>query len=117
LARQGVNVAVVARSADKLEMVAQDLRQLRVKAIAIPIDLRDPVSRGLMVARVQAELGPVDILVNNAGITSGGRLGTRSFDQIQEVVETNLLRDHANPGNPDMLRRRQVTLSRLLPGW
>ena len=43
-----------------------------------------------MVAKVEAELGPVDILVNNAGINPTQPLESISFEQWQRVLRTNL---------------------------
>jgi len=41
-------------------------------------------------AKVAAELGPVDIVVNNAGITRDGVLHRMTFDQWNDVIQTNL---------------------------
>jgi len=42
------------------------------------------------VARITEELGPVDILVNNAGITRDTTLHRMTFEQWNEVIQTNL---------------------------
>ncbi|WP_294395545.1 acetoacetyl-CoA reductase [uncultured Sphingomonas sp.] len=42
------------------------------------------------VAQVEAELGPVDIVVNNAGITRDSTLLKQTWEQWQEVIDTNL---------------------------
>lgn len=42
------------------------------------------------VARIEAELGPIDILVNNAGITRDGVIHKMTFEQWNEVMQTNL---------------------------
>jgi acetoacetyl-CoA reductase len=41
-------------------------------------------------AKVAAELGPVDIVVNNAGITRDGVLHRMTFEQWNDVIQTNL---------------------------
>jgi len=41
-------------------------------------------------AKVEAELGPVEIVVNNAGITRDGVLHRMSFEQWNDVIQTNL---------------------------
>lgn len=66
LAREGVSVALAARSADRLERVAQELSKLPAKVVVIPTDLRNAQAREALVARAEVELGAVDILVNNA---------------------------------------------------
>src|SRR3954466_13346815 len=40
--------------------------------------------------KVTAELGPVDIVVNNAGITRDGVLHRMTFEQWNDVIQTNL---------------------------
>jgi acetoacetyl-CoA reductase len=40
--------------------------------------------------RVAAELGPVEIVVNNAGITRDGVLHRMTFEQWNDVIQTNL---------------------------
>jgi acetoacetyl-CoA reductase len=40
--------------------------------------------------KVAAELGPVDIVVNNAGITRDGVLHRMTFEQWNDVLQTNL---------------------------
>jgi len=41
-------------------------------------------------AKVEQELGPVDIIVNNAGITRDGVLHRMTFEQWNDVIQTNL---------------------------
>ncbi len=42
------------------------------------------------VARVVADLGPVDVLVNNAGITRDGTMHRMTYEQWQQVIDTNI---------------------------
>jgi len=42
------------------------------------------------IKQIEAELGPVDILVNNAGITRDGTMHKMSFEQWNQVIQTNL---------------------------
>ena len=45
LAREGVNIALSARSEDKLTAVAHGLKEHNVRAIAVPADVTDSKSR------------------------------------------------------------------------
>jgi NAD(P)-dependent dehydrogenase (short-subunit alcohol dehydrogenase family) len=66
-ADQGAKVALVARTASKLEAVAAEIRDGGGTALAIPTDVTDQTAVKAMARQAEAELGPVDLLVNNAG--------------------------------------------------
>ncbi|HSK39514.1 MAG TPA: acetoacetyl-CoA reductase [Arenibaculum sp.] len=42
------------------------------------------------IAKVEGELGPVEIVVNNAGITRDGVLHRMTYEQWNDVIQTNL---------------------------
>jgi NADP-dependent 3-hydroxy acid dehydrogenase YdfG len=88
LARDGHRVALLARRADRVEALAEELGE---GAAAIEADVTDRDSVVAAAERVRGELGGADILVNNAGVML---LAPFSSDQRQEhrqMVETNLL--------------------------
>ena len=66
-AEEGAKVALVARTASKLEEAAAEIREEGGAALAVPADVTDYTAVKAMARRVEAELGPVDLLVNNAG--------------------------------------------------
>lgn len=70
LALQGADIAILARRKEKLEKVAEEIRELGVKCISIQCDVTETASILAAVSAVKAEYGKADILVNNAG--SGG---------------------------------------------
>ncbi len=91
LAAEGVNVAICARGEDTLNQTADELRATGVKVGAFVADLGDESGAADLVAKTQAELGPIDILVNNVG----GSLGTSdlvnsSLDDFHMVMNANL---------------------------
>ena len=67
LGRAGARVLLVARSADKLEAVARDIRGQGGHAQTHPCDLSDPIAVGELVERLLATYGHVDVLISNAG--------------------------------------------------
>lgn len=73
-AREGADVAVAARTLAEVEAVAEAIRGLGRRAVAIPCDVTDPEAAAACVRKAEAELGPVQILVNNAGIAVSARL-------------------------------------------
>jgi acetoacetyl-CoA reductase len=42
------------------------------------------------VGKIAAELGPIEVLVNNAGITRDGTIQKMTFEQWNDVIQTNL---------------------------
>ena len=42
------------------------------------------------VAKIESEVGPVEILINNAGITRDGTMHKMTFEQWNQVIQTNL---------------------------
>lgn len=91
LARQGVNLALVARAADRLETAAQALSRLGVRAIAVPADLTDAAQAESLFQRAEVELGPIDILINNAAIEQVSHFAHLSPAEIQALITTNLI--------------------------
>jgi|SRR5262252_8882 len=64
---EGARVAIASRSETNLARAVKALEQDSIKAIAVAADLVDPQHAAAMVAKVEAELGPIDVLVNSAG--------------------------------------------------
>ena len=71
LAECGANVVLCARTVERCEEVAEELRALGVRALALACDVRDPAQVQAVVDAAVAEFGTVDILVNNAGTSWG----------------------------------------------
>jgi 3-oxoacyl-[acyl-carrier protein] reductase len=91
LAAEGVNVAICARGEDTLNQTADELKAAGVNVGAFVADLGDESGAADLVAKTEAELGPIDILVNNVG----GSLGTSdlvnsSLEDFHMVMNANL---------------------------
>lgn len=71
LAREGCDVALVARTEATLQKAAAEIaRTTNGRVVAVPADASEPAAIAQAVARaVEALGGPIDILVNNAGST------------------------------------------------
>jgi NAD(P)-dependent dehydrogenase (short-subunit alcohol dehydrogenase family) len=83
----GAQVVLVARRADRLEALADELDG----ALALPADLADPSARESVVAAALAHHERVDVLVNNAGISDGPqRAETEDPADFARAVELNL---------------------------
>ncbi len=91
LAREGVNLAIAARSADALEDVRGELAASGVKAVAIPTDLAEPSQIEVLAQQAKQTLGSVDILVNNAGVEFTAPFEDYPAENIETAVKVNLL--------------------------
>lgn len=67
LAEDGADVALAARSPERLEKTAREIEERGRRALAVPTDVTDPEQCRALVERVTGELGGLDVLVNNAG--------------------------------------------------
>ena len=67
-AREGAVLVLAARSREKLEALATELRGGGTRAIAQPTDLTVPAQLDALVERALRELGRINILINNAGV-------------------------------------------------
>jgi short-subunit dehydrogenase len=85
-----VNLALAARSADKLEETRRACEALGVKAVAVATDVTSMDDLRHLVATAERELGAIDVLVNNAGIEILGTVDSYSFEQIDDLIRTNL---------------------------
>lgn len=84
LARQGADIAILARRPDKLEEAAAEIRTLGVKCLPVVCDITSDESVDNAVKAVLAEYGKVDVLVNNAG---NGGPSIPTVDMPQETFE------------------------------
>ena len=92
LAAEGLNLALAARLADKLEAVAKELGGLGVRTVAIPTDITDEASRHALIQCAEAELGQIDILVNNAARSPHVVPFARQEQEgVRDTIEVNLL--------------------------
>lgn len=91
LAKEGVKVAVAARSADQLAETVSLIQNEGGQAIPVTADVTDVSAVAKMVAQVERELGAVDILVNNAGrLTSIAPVWEANPDEWWRDVEVNI---------------------------
>ncbi len=90
LARQGVAVALVARSQADLLGVQAEIQAKGGKAEVFPIDLADLRALPQRLQALLDQFGVCDVLVNNAGIAHVGPLATLSLSDWQRVIDLNL---------------------------
>jgi len=90
LGEVGARVAVVGRDAQKLEVVAAELRAKGVESIAVAADVREPEEIERYVEAVVLEWGDLTIAVNNAGINRNSAAEETDLSEWDETMDVNL---------------------------
>jgi 3-oxoacyl-[acyl-carrier protein] reductase len=90
LAGVGYRVVLAARSVDKLEEIANELKSNGAETFAVEMDLGRNESITAGFAKAVKEFGRIDILVNNAGITKDGLAVRMKQSDWETVLQVNL---------------------------
>ena len=83
-AREGADVAIVARTPSELDAVASEVRALGRRAHTVNAELTTSEGANRAARETISELGKIDILVNNAG---GYRLFTKDLTHSVSVLD------------------------------
>jgi 3-oxoacyl-[acyl-carrier protein] reductase len=90
LARSGVSVICVSKSAESCGAAAAAINQAGGRARALAVDVADGAAVAKAAEALLSEIPVIDILVNNAGITRDGLLFRMSDADWDDVIATNL---------------------------
>jgi short-subunit dehydrogenase len=90
-ARQGYDLALVARRRDRLESLAAELRSAHgIETLVIPVDLAEPTANQAIVDEIAAHGRHVDALVNNAGFGVAGRYTLAPWEKHSDSLQVML---------------------------
>ncbi|MGA9455700.1 MAG: glucose 1-dehydrogenase [Pseudolabrys sp.] len=90
LTDNGAAVALVARRADRLKSLKDEIEVKGGRAVVIEADVTDHAAVARAFDTVEKAFGTVTILVNNAGIAHGGRAVEMPPEEWRKVLSTNL---------------------------
>jgi len=87
---EGFQVALVSRSADKLDKARAALETRGIKDAAFPTDLSDPDAAKAVVQRVSSQLGPVTAIHWNAYAHTAGDVMTADIAALRTVYDVGV---------------------------
>lgn len=86
----GRDLALVARDAQRLERIAQELRTRHGVAVAVlPLDLATPDAAARLAELTERAGLEIDVLVNNAGFASHGDVAESDPGRLEEQIRLN----------------------------
>lgn len=91
LAKEGVNVGIIARSEDALKQVAQEIEGYGVKAAYAVADVSNLQQVQAAAATLKDALGVTDILINNAGVGKFAKLVDMDPADFKEILDINVM--------------------------
>jgi len=90
LGRQGHDLILTARRAERLEALATAIRaETGVKVTVIPADLAEPGAVPALMAEIRRQGLAVNTLINNAGFGASGPLAAAEPGRIVRMIELN----------------------------
>jgi NAD(P)-dependent dehydrogenase (short-subunit alcohol dehydrogenase family) len=90
LAKAGADLVITSRNRETLEPFKAEVEALGRRAVALELDVRDEKSIERMAAEAEGAFGKVDILVNNAGCNRRKPALDVTWEDWNQVLETNL---------------------------
>lgn len=90
LAKEGVQVGLLARTETDLKEVAEEINKVGSKAAIATADISNRQQVEAAIEKISKELGPIDILVNNAGYGKFGKFLELEPDEWENQIRVNL---------------------------
>lgn len=87
--REGSKVVLAARSVDKLQEVAEQIRQSGGDALTVACDVAKEADCKALMEQAVAKFGRIDSLINNAGISMRALLQESDTSVIDRVMQVN----------------------------
>ena len=112
LAHAGATVVGVARTTERLQALAAELRALTPRSATVPCDVSDTAALRQALHAVTATQGPIDLLVNNAAQDPGVRLVDIGEHDFRHTFDVNFFAPVAATlaVMPGMIERRHGTI-------
>lgn len=89
-AAAGARVVLAARRVERLQQLAEEIRNAGGEALAVALDVTERGSVEAAFDAAEAHFGVIDVLLNNAGIGNGQRALQVSEEEWRTMLATNL---------------------------
>lgn len=91
LAANGYRLILIGRRAERLESLADELREDDVEVHTLELDVRDRNGIGVAIRNLPEEWRRIDVLINNAGKAKGfDPIHEGNIDHWEEMIDVNL---------------------------
>ncbi|GGF91993.1 short-chain dehydrogenase [Rhodococcoides trifolii] len=113
-ARRGANLVLVARRRDRLDALADELRQANSVTVTVAQkDLAEPGAGSALYRELTEQGIRVDSLINNAGFGTYGQFAGEELDRILSEIQLNIatLVELSHVFLPDLIRGRGMLVN------
>jgi NAD(P)-dependent dehydrogenase (short-subunit alcohol dehydrogenase family) len=90
-AAAGAKLALVARSADVLNHLAEELKSQGSDAVALPADVSNPKQVQRVIEETARHYGRLDVVINNAGQAAVGTIADLNPDDFRKIFDLNVI--------------------------
>ena len=90
LSEQGASVALAARRTNRIESLANDIKDNGGNAIAVTADVTDRDQVKQLVDQAVEEFGKIDVIINNAGLMPFAPLERLNIDEWDQMIDVNI---------------------------
>lgn len=91
LAKDGADVAISGRRADRLEAVAAEIEALGRRALCLTCDVTDDARMSEAADSIVGTLGSLDVAIANAGFSVAGPIETTSAEEWRRQLDVNVV--------------------------
>ena len=89
-AKNGYDLIITARTEDKLESVAEEIRALGRQVLAVSSDTSDRVAIESLINQGIERFGQIDVLINNAGVCMSAPMSETTIEDWERIINVNL---------------------------
>lgn len=90
-AREGADIAICARRADKLATTAAQVKELGSRCLTVKADVSIVDHCQRVIDETMEEFGKVDVLINNAGVATAYPATREDPAEFRRVIDVNLM--------------------------